>query len=252
MIDHLLKRLVPAAALGLAVAGCNMNIDIGDTDGVPLAELDMSGTAPTEIVLAGPDNVIVTDGDVLDIAVEGDVEVVERLRFSNEDGTLAISRENGDWKDGGNATVRVTMPSPDTIVIAGSGTLEAQSVASEAEVTIAGSGKAKTTISSAKRHQVTVAGSGSYEAEGTTERLELTIAGSGGANMADLKADKAEITIAGSGNAAFASDGTVEASIVGSGDVNVTGSATCTVSSVGSGTVKCQTVTKEESATGES
>ena len=47
MIDRLLKRLVPAAALGLAVAGCDLNIDIGDTDGVPLAELDMSGSAPT-------------------------------------------------------------------------------------------------------------------------------------------------------------------------------------------------------------
>ena len=50
MIHRILKGLAPLAALAGAalVTGCdNMNIRIGDGDGVPLAELDMSGAAPT-------------------------------------------------------------------------------------------------------------------------------------------------------------------------------------------------------------
>ncbi len=53
MIHRILKGLAPLAALAGAalVTGCdNMNIHIGDDDGVPLAELDMSGAAPTEPV----------------------------------------------------------------------------------------------------------------------------------------------------------------------------------------------------------
>ena len=55
MIHRILKGLAPLAALAGAalVTGCdNMNIHIGDGDGVPLAEVEMSGAAPTELVLA--------------------------------------------------------------------------------------------------------------------------------------------------------------------------------------------------------
>ncbi|HSM53046.1 MAG TPA: hypothetical protein VK839_02550, partial [Erythrobacter sp.] len=75
MLNKLIKRLAPVAAIALsaAVAGCNdMNIEINGEEGVPLAELDMSGDAPTELILAGPDTVVLSEGDALDIDVEGD------------------------------------------------------------------------------------------------------------------------------------------------------------------------------------
>lgn len=249
MLKKLVKRLVPAVAVAMSagLAGCDgMDIQINDVEGVPLAELDMSGDAPTEIVLAGPDTVIITEGDTLDIAVDGATEATGALRFSLEDGTLGIAREKDSWKDGGTATIRVTMPAPEAIVLAGSGTLEANALAKDAGVTIAGSGKASTTGIAGEKLDVTVAGSGTYTAAGTVDRLEVTIAGSGSAAMSELKAGRAEVTIAGSGDADFASDGEVEAKIVGSGDVTVTGNATCTVSSLGSGKVKCQTVKKDD------
>ena len=76
MINKLLKGFAPAAlaALSLGLAGCDINISAGDSDGVPLSELDMSGDPPTELVLAGPDKIIITDGDALAIDVEGDDE----------------------------------------------------------------------------------------------------------------------------------------------------------------------------------
>ncbi len=250
MLHTFFKRAMPAAAMaiGLTLSGCgDMDIKIGDTDGVPLAELDMSGAVPTDVVLAGPDKIIITDGDVLDIQVEGDADSTAALRFALDDGTLAISREKDGWKDGSSATVRITMPSPSSLVLAGSGSLEAASMAKESSVTIAGSGKANVAAIDADKLEVTVAGSGTFSGAGSAAMLETTIAGSGSAKMAGLKAGNAEVTIAGSGDADFASDGSVEANIVGSGDVTVTGSATCTVNAVGSGKITCQTVTEAES-----
>lgn len=241
MIGKLFKGLAPVFAMAAAagVSGCDGNISINNDKGVPLAELDMAGKAPTELVLAGPDTVILTEGATLDIDVSGDPEAVEALRFTLDDTTLGIMRKKGDWKGKGKATVRVTMPPLEKLVVAGSGTVEAPRMAGATEVTIAGSGTAHTAQVDSERLEVTIAGSGTYEAAGAAKSLDLTIAGSGSARMAGLKVDEADVTIAGSGDADFASDGTVEASVMGSGDVRVAGTAKCTIKSMGSGTLRC-------------
>lgn len=243
MFHKLIKGLAPVAALaiGAMAGGCDgANIRIGDKEGVPLAELDRSGPAPTKLVLAGPDNVIVTDGDTLDIDVSGDQRAVDALRFTLDDDTLGIMREKTDWKGDERATVRVTMPSPSSIVLAGSGTIEAASLRGEADLMVAGSGTLRAARVAAQQLDVTIAGSGSLDADGSAEALDLTVAGSGTADMAGLKVQSADVTIAGSGEAEFASDGTVEANIMGSGTVTVHGRANCTVKSMGSGTLNCR------------
>jgi hypothetical protein len=248
MLNKFIKGIAPAAIaiLSLGLSGCNVDMNIGDMDGVPLAELDMSGDAPNELVLAGPDTVIISDGEELAIDVEGDDKAKEALRFSLDDGTLGISREKDTWDKGGSATIRVTMPSPKAMVLAGSGSIEAASLASDSSITIAGSGSASVASVEAETLELTVAGSGGLAITGTAKELEATIAGAGSAKMPDLKVETAEVTIAGSGDIAFASDGDVDANIVGSGNVTVTGSATCTVSSIGSGKVTCKNVKAED------
>ncbi|WP_421993458.1 head GIN domain-containing protein [Qipengyuania sp.] len=254
MIHRLLKGLAPIAALAGAalVAGCDgMNIQIGDSEGVPLSELDMTGAAPTKLVLAGPDRVIVTEGSDLDIAVSGDDDAVDALRFSLDDETLGISREKNSWKDRGKATVRVTMPSLRAMVLAGSGDIEAPSMTGRADVTIAGSGTAAVSAFDAESLDLTIAGSGDFSAGGKVETLDLTIAGSGKAEMPDLAVGDADISVAGSGDAEFASDGRVDASIMGSGTITVNGRANCTVNSMGSGTLNCREVRAATPATPE-
>ncbi|MEP5937663.1 MAG: head GIN domain-containing protein [Erythrobacter sp.] len=243
MLKTLFKNIAPLAviALGAGLSGCDSNIDIkiNDSDGVPLAELDMSGDAPTNLVLAGPDNVVLNEGETLSIDVAGDEEAIELLRFTNEDGTLGIMRENGKWRDSGSAIVTVTMPAADSITIAGSGSVEANVVADEADLTIAGSGSLKVNDVDASEIEATIAGAGSLSASGKTTKLGLNVVGSGSGNMSGLAVDEADVTIAGSGDASFASDGKVVASIVGSGSVRVTGSASCEVDSLGSGSLTC-------------
>ena len=239
MLHKILKGVAPVVAMMLAT-GCNGNININGEDGVPLAELDMAGKTPTEIVAAGPDDVVVVRGDVLDIDVSGDREAVDALRFTLDEETLGVMRDS-DWKDiDGKATVRVTLPRLEKLVLAGSGRAEVERLDGDAEVTIAGSGTARAANVEASDLEVTIAGSGTFTAAGRARDLELTIAGAGSADMEGLTVERAEVSIAGSGDAAFASDGTVEASIMGSGNVRVVGSARCTISSMGSGSLTCQ------------
>ena len=93
-IGNIFSKAAPLMALAAAagLGGCdNVNVEF-DTEGVPLAELDMSGDAPTGVVLAGPDTVLISTGDEFTIDVEGSSEASDRMRFALEDGSLVIHR----------------------------------------------------------------------------------------------------------------------------------------------------------------
>jgi hypothetical protein len=241
MIGNFIRRMAPVAALalGTALAGCGADVQVNGMDGVPLAELDTSGAAPSKLVLASGDTVVLSEGDALSITVEGDPEQAEKLRFSLEDATLGVTREKGSWGSGSAVTVNVTMPPPESLVIAGSGTVRAPTLARDAEISIGGSGDVSVERIASGTLEVNIGGSGSIKGAGTADRLEINIGGSGDVDLAGLKADRAEVNIGGAGDVAFASDGTVEASIAGSGDIRVTGSAKCEVSAFGSGKLTC-------------
>lgn len=246
--------------LALGLAGCfDVDMRINGEEGVPLSEIDTVGAAPVELVLAGSDDVILTQGDTLTIDVDGSDEAVAAVRFVLDEKTLGISRDSDMWDGSDVATIRVTMPAPSEVVITGSGNIEAQALAEDVDisilgsgnftgadaelnsldVTIGGSGSAKLGEITAQSVEMSLGGSGSVSASGTTQRLEVNLGGSGGANLSGLKADDAEISLAGSGSVSLQSDGQVEANILGSGSVSVTGDAQCTENAVGSGSLRC-------------
>src|SRR3546814_922729 len=100
MLNRFFRRMAPIAvmALGVGLAGCNeIKVRMGESDGVPLSELDMSGDPPISLAMMGPDTVIISEGDALAIEVEGDDDVVEALRFTLEDGGLGIMRDTDAW-----------------------------------------------------------------------------------------------------------------------------------------------------------
>ena len=244
MLGHILKALAPilATVMAAGVAGCDgSNVTIGGEQGKRLAELDLTGPAPNELVLLGPDEVQVTQGDSLAITVDGDPDAAAAMRFTLKNGTLSILRADKLFSgDGKRAVVHVTMPAPKEVTMAGSGKISAPVLAPDAKVTIAGSGRIDTQNVSGDKLDVTLPGSGSFSAKGAVANLELTILGSGSAELAGVTAGKAKVTIAGSGGAAFASDGDVDATIMGSGSVKVTGRARCKVSAMGSGELVCE------------
>lgn len=240
---HLLKTVAPVVALAIAggLAGCdNANFNFNGEQGKALADLDLSGDAPREVSLLGPDTVDIRDGEKLAIEVEGTDEAKQRMRFVLKDGSLGILRENGAWHDDQLATVIVTMPAPAKLNLAGSGRMTVASVSDNPEVNVAGSGTLDLASVNAAKMEVNIAGSGTLKAAGSADKLELNVLGSGSAQLAALKVGSAEVNVAGSGDATFASDGEVNAQIMGSGDVTVRGRARCKVKTMGSGSLVCE------------
>ncbi len=261
MFNSFTRRAAPLAvlALGTSLSGCAYIVDDWDeVDGVAIGELDMSGDAPDTIELAGPDKVIITEGEGLTITLEGDEQAGEALRFDRNGDELTIARDSSIFDGSGTALIRITMPAPKNLDIAGSGDIEAASLAKVAEVDIAGSGSVKVSALEVDELEIDIAGSGTVSGSGTAKALDISVAGNGDVKFADVMADDVAISIAGSGDVALSSNGTVDASIAGSGDVVVTGSANCTVSSAGSGSLTCRPAAgdvadaaTEEDATGE-
>lgn len=241
---HILNSLAPVFALAMAagVSGCDgANFKINGEEGKKLADLDLSGKAPDELALLGPDQVELTEGDKLAITVDGDPEAVEQVRFTLKDGTLGILRADKNWSGGDKlAVIHVTMPAPRDVAMLGSGTITAATLGRDAKVVIAGSGRIETQGLGGGKLDVTMPGSGTIRAAGNIDDLDLTILGSGNAQLDAVRTGKAKVTIAGSGGTAFTSDGEVEATILGSGSVTVRGRARCTVSAVGSGKLICE------------
>jgi hypothetical protein len=244
MIEHFIKRMAPLAVMGMgmSLSGCGgANISFGQNDGVPLAELDLSGSAPTRIAVASGDTVILTEGDTLAIEIEGDDQAREELRFVREDDLLGIGRSSGLMRQNvAPATIRVTMAAPKELMIGGSGSIEAQRLAQKAEIAIGGSGNIAFAEFTGERLEISIGGSGNVKGAGTAQRIEVNIGGKGNVDLAGLKVERGEVSIGGSGDVAFASDGTVEANIAGSGTVRVTGRAKCTANSFGSGKLICE------------
>ncbi len=240
-IRKICKGIPPIAAIlfAAALSGCDGHVTINGDEGEKLSELDMSGAAPNKLVLAGPDHVKLSEGDKLAITVDGDPAGAEQLRFTLKDGTLGILRLKG-WKDGSAVTVNVTMPAPQDLTLAGSGSINAAKLANNAKVTVAGSGDVNAGVISGDSFKLSLVGSGAMRGSGTVKDLDLTIPGSGSADLTALRTDHAKVTILGSGNASFASDGDVSATIMGSGKVTVTGRATCKVTAMGSGKLVCE------------
>ncbi|UAB78489.1 DUF2807 domain-containing protein [Erythrobacter sp. SCSIO 43205] len=261
--------LLASLPLTLGLTACfGADVTINGEEGVPLSEIDQSAAAPVEVVLAGSDKVIISQGDAFAITVEGSEDAKAALRFVLDGDLLGISRDESLWDQSDQATIRVTLPAaPEELVITGSGSIETQSLAKTAQVSVlgsgeftggeatldaldvnlAGSGSAALGTLTASSLEISIGGSGSVTASGTAERLDINLGGSGGARLDQLKANDVEVAIAGSGSVNVQSDGAVEASIMGSGSVNVEGSATCTESAMGSGSLNCPDGTKTSS-----
>ena len=245
MIKDIARTLtgIAAVAVAFSLTACSgATLTVDGMKGVPLAQLDLTAKAPEEITLLGPDTVRVVQGDKLAIKVDGQQDAKDRLRFVLKDGKLAIGRDG--WKMGGSAdlaTIEVTVPAARRLVMAGSGTMHADTLRGDAaSVSIAGSGNIDVPAIDAQDLKVEVIGSGDFKAAGKAQSLRISIAGSGSANMEGLTVDAAKVEIAGSGGARFASDGQVKADIMGSGGVRVKGRAQCKVNAMGSGTLTCE------------
>jgi hypothetical protein len=202
-------------------------------DRVPLEDLDLTGPPPRHVSLVGPAQLVLTEGPVFRVDVDSGPSA-EEVRFSLHDERFSVAGGDRD------TVVRVTLPAPGKLAVAGSGRMTADKLANDGEISLAGSGRLEVAAVEGGRVAVSIAGSGRLALDGQADELALSIAGSGSCDAEGLVVEKAAVHIAGSGDAIFTCNGEVAAHLMGSGNVIVRGSARCSIHSMGSGTVTCE------------
>ncbi|MBW0144133.1 head GIN domain-containing protein [Sphingomicrobium clamense] len=239
-------HLILAAGAAAGLSGCFGDDRIEIDKPGPTTEETRDVGPFSELGVAGPYRVIVSDGAPSALSISGPENIIEHTKFEVDGDELEI-RLDRDYKIGWKRSsddvveIRFSHNALEEAGIAGSGSIDiARSEVDDFEGDIAGSGNLTVQSLAARRAEFGIAGSGSMKVSGATENLEVGIAGSGEFISPELESTDAEIEIAGSGEVETRVTGNASVSIAGSGDVAITGGAKCSVSKAGSGNVTCE------------
>lgn len=174
------------------------------------------------------------------IKMEGESNILEKIKVEVENGKLKIEVEKG-FNLRTFKPVKITLNAQNlkSIGLSGSGNIEAKGTQNVNEFTaaISGSGDIKANVKT-KKTTASISGSGDITLNGKTEEFKVGISGSGDVFAFGLKADDVNIGIAGSGDAEVTVLNYLTGAVAGSGDINYKGNPTkVKVNSSGSGDV---------------
>lgn len=235
-----LSNLLLVTGAIAAISSCDTNLEVIEASG-PAVDRNIEVSEFTELTVAGPFDVTVSDGAPGALAVSGPENILDNMEFEVEGDELTIRMKRGisTRMRGETVTVAFSHNGLREANIAGSGMIDIARVTNDFEGAIAGSGDLRVREMAVERADFNIAGSGDIRAVGTADQIDVSIAGSGEFISRQLVSRTADISIAGSGDVDTQVTGTADVSIIGSGDVLITGGAECTVSKAGSGDVRC-------------
>jgi hypothetical protein len=240
-----MRTLLPLIALS-ALAGCSAAIGGPSNDDGPRITRSYDLKGFDGVVLAGSDDVRITQGANFAVSANGAEKQLNDLEILVENGVLKISRKKNKgwsmhWGDGDEGvTVSVTLPLLRKATLAGSGDMDvAGTAADQFAGTIAGSGDLKISNAAAATTILSLAGSGDLAVSGKTNALTVSLAGSGDIHAGGLASETVSISGAGSGDVRARASQSAEVSLVGSGDVTIEGTKNCKITKTGSGDVTC-------------
>lgn len=187
----------------------------------------------TGVVVASSMDVSVEIGE-FSVVAAGDADMLERLDVRNEQGMLKIGFEHtrGSYRNKGSIHLTVRMPRVDDLVVAGSGTINAQQLprTNTLDLSVLGSGNILLDrADEVEDLNMMVEGSGGIHMAilGKSERVTLNVLGSGGIYLSAVhKATDLGINMRGSGSVDLGMarvSGTSRIELTGSGNVQVGG-----------------------------
>lgn len=243
-----MRLMLGVLAVGtLVLLGCGVSFDLGGFgESIAGSGTIISESRPvsdfTQINLLGSGVLIITQGDHYALEVETDDNLMEYIKTEVQGDTLELGFTSAALDNRLRPTdgfvFRVTVQELEGLEVAGSGTINAESLDCDMlVVTLAGSGEVRIGNLVAGDLTVQIIGSGDIGIEGEAERQSYLIAGSGSIDTGDLRGDAVTVTIPGSGSATVWAMRTLHVSIAGSGSVEYYGSPSVTQSILGSGSV---------------
>ena len=148
-------------------------------------------------------NIIFTQSNKVSVSVEGDKEMVDKLRITEENGILKIVHDNKyRAKNKKNLTIYISSPSIDEINIDGVGnwTMKGRVKAESLKIDFEGVGNLEALELESNNIKVTYEGVGNLVLGGTTDYLEMKSEGVGTINTQKLIAKKAVVRSSGVGS----------------------------------------------------
>lgn len=182
-------------------------------------------------------DVIIEQGDGMEVKVEGQANVIELIELDVQNDTWEIEF-NECVKNHDDLKIFVTMPDIKELRISGSGVMTSTNFleGEDIELKISGSGDMDLGLNY-EEVKSKISGSGKIRLEGETEFFDVEISGSGDVRAFDFKADKCEVQIKGSGDVEVFVEEELDIKISGSGDVFYKGNPLINVDITGSGDV---------------
>jgi hypothetical protein len=184
-------------------------------------------------------DVLLAQGSVQKVEIEGDKSSLEKIETVVTDNTLKIRTKDGFHGNTGKVTVHITVPEVSALSIAGSGDISAGAAirTDELDLNVSGSGSIRLSELSAREVSATITGSGdiNISAGKAESELEVIITGSGSFSATGFSAQEVDVKITGSGSAKVWAVKELETNITGSGNVEYKGTPQVDANSTGSG-----------------
>jgi len=246
---------ISIAALGVLLTGCSIDeictTGEGSTESEIIALPQFTGV---DLRISG--NVYLTQGETQEVRVEGQSNIIEKLKLDVDDQVWKIDFE-GCVRNHDQLDVYITLPELDYLRVGGSGNIEGQTVftVDDVDLIVSGSGNIilemdadhvnnkisgsgdMDLIMRANQLESLINGSGNLTYTGAVPSHVLDIRGSGTLAAFDLETQSSELNLSGSGDAEVFATESLEINITGSGDVFYKGTPALDIKVNGSGEV---------------
>jgi Putative auto-transporter adhesin, head GIN domain len=193
-----------------------------------------------EVEAAGNIQLIVIQGDLKPVKMEGDENILSYIEVIQEGDRITIKTKEGvNLIPSGDLKVYVTSPTYKSIEVSGSSDIIGQTkITSTDDLSLeaSGAGDIKMEVDAPKIISG-ISGSGSINLKGQAKDLEINLTGAGHAYCYDLLTENTTVDISGAGSAQVYASVKLTADISGAGNISYKGSASVSQQISGAGSV---------------
>ncbi len=193
-----------------------------------------------QVEAEGDIRLIVTQGDLKPVKLEGDENILSYIEVIQEGDKVIIRTKNGvNLIPSGDLNVYVTSPTYTHIDVSGSSDIVGKNKISsneELELGASGAGDIKMEVD-APKVTAGISGSGSISLRGQTKDLSIDLSGAGHAYCYDLLTENSTVSISGAGSAQVYASVKLNAEVSGAGNINYKGNPSVSQQISGAGNV---------------
>jgi predicted small secreted protein len=212
--------------IALLTSACEINVTTGSGK-VITQNKAVSGFS--SVTFAGVGELNITQGSTESLTIEGEDNVLARIRTEVKDGNLYIGFERENWQDMIRPTRAIKydlkLKNLNNLDLSGAGSVNIPRLQAENLVfRVSGAGGVKINQLTATNVTCTLSGAGNVEMNGKVTNQSITLSGLGNYSVGDLQSVSATIGLTGAGSATLWARDLLNVKISGAGSVSYYGS----------------------------